>query len=92
MRKSQIGDSIENNVIELNLQVEPSSSDFRTATVAYNGVSNENQNILDPSDVRVYGDVDSNSGFNGDTNLKGLVIGTSCTTIGNNTFENLHYE
>ena len=69
---------ITNNVVELNLQA--GATNIGTPTVAYDGTNNGEIT------VQVMGDVDGSSGFKNDSSLKGLVIGTSCTTIGNSAF------
>jgi hypothetical protein len=71
---------LNNNVVELNLQA--GATNIGTPTVAYDGTNNGE------IAVQVMGDVDEFSGFKLDGTLKGLVIGTSCTTIGSNAFYN----
>ena len=66
---------VTNNVVELNLQA--GADNIGTPTVAYDGTNNGE------IAVQVMGDVDVSSGFQNDSSLKGLVIGTSCTSIGN---------
>ena len=70
---------ITNNVVELNLQA--GADNIGTPTVAYDGTNNGEIS------VQVMGDVDEFSGFQtAGSAIKGLVIGTSCTTIGNSAF------
>lgn len=69
---------VTNNVVELNLQA--GATNIGTPTVAYDGAVNGE------IAVQVMGDVDGFSGFENDLALKGLVIGTSCTSIGDSAF------
>ena len=69
---------VTNNVVELNLQAE--ATNIGTPTVGYNGTNNGEVT------VQVMGDVDGSSGFYANIPIKGLVIGTSCTTIGSSAF------
>ena len=69
---------VTNNVVELNLQA--GATNIGTPTVAYDGTNNGEIS------VQVMGDVDGSSGFQNDSSLKGLVIGTSCTSIGSYAF------
>ena len=69
---------VTNNVVELNLQA--GATNIGTPTVAYHGTNNGEIS------VQVMGDVTSSSGFYNNTAIKGLVIGTSCTSIGSYAF------
>ena len=70
---------VTNNVVELNLQA--GATNIGTPTVAYDGANNGE------IAVQVMGDVDEFSGFENDSTLKGLVIGTSCINILSATFD-----
>jgi len=80
MSKTYKGD-VTGNVVELNLL------DANESTLPNLGTPTVVTRNTGPNDVtQVVGDITSSSGFYFDTSAKGLVIGTSCTTIGSNAF------
>ena len=70
---------VTNGVVEFNLLDPAVGAGGTTATVVTRNTG--------PNDVtKVVGDITSSSGFYADSSVKGLVIGTSCTSIGSMAF------
>ena len=80
MSKTYKGD-VTGNVVELNLldAIEGTLPNLGTPTVV---TKNTGANDV----TQVVGDITSSSGFSSDGSVKGLVIGTSCTSIGDYSF------
>ena len=81
MSKTYKGD-VTGNVVELNLL------DANEGTLPNLGTPTVVTRNTGPNDVtQVVGDITSSSGFSFDFSAKGLVIGTSCTSIGSYAFQ-----
>ena len=80
MSKTYKGD-VTGNVVELNLldAIEGTLPNLGTPTVV---TRNTGPNVVE----QIVGDITSSSGFYFDSTVKGLVIGTSCTSIGSSAF------
>ena len=80
MSKTYKGD-VTGNVVELNLL------DANEGTLPNLGTPTVVTRNTGPNDVtQVVGDITSSNGFSSDGSVKGLVIGTSCTSIGDYSF------
>jgi len=67
--------NVTNNVVELNLLNPTGTPTTVTRNTAANAVT------------QVVGDISTSDGFDSDATVKGLVIGTSCTSIGSDAFK-----
>ena len=82
MSKTYKGD-VTGNVVELNLL------DANEGTLPNLGTPTVVTRNTGPNNVtQVVGDITSSSGFSSDSSVKGIVIGTSCTSIGIDAFQN----
>ena len=89
MSKTYKGD-VTGNVVELNLldAIEGTLPNLGTSTVLTlsSGPNVVHQIQGDITSQKVQDEVNSGGGYGNNTNLKGLVIGTSCTNIGSGSF------